>query len=73
MKKLFFKISNDIVKYCFAFFCALYAICNILFTYWINNLSYYEKSINIGINIFNIVLLICFFVYFIFIDKGKFF
>ena len=58
MKKLFFKISNDIVKYCFAFFCALYAICNILFTYWINNLSYYEKSINIGINIFNIVLLI---------------
>lgn len=73
MKKLFFKISNDIVKYCFAFFCALYAICNILFTYWINNLSYYEKSINIGINIFNIVLLICFlFILYLLIKKNFF-
>ena len=73
MKKLFFKISNDIVKYCFAFFCALYAICNILFTYWINNLSYYEKSINIGINIFNIVLLICFLCILYLLIKENFF
>ena len=73
MKELFLKISNNIVKYCFAFFCALYAISNILFTYWINNLSYYEKSINVGVNIFNVVLLVCFFLVLYFLVKKNFF
>ena len=59
MKNLFLKISNNIVKYLFTMFCILYAICNILFSYWINNVGY-EKSINIGINLLSASIFVCF-------------
>ena len=40
MKYCFFNISNSIVKYYFECFVFLYAVCNLLFAYWINNLSF---------------------------------
>lgn len=73
MKKMFFNVSNNIVKYFFTFFCLLYATCNILFTYWINNLSYYEKGISLGINIINVFLLVCFLLCLYYLIKNDFF
>lgn len=72
MKKIFFKISNNIVKYFFMFFCLLYAFCNIAFSYWINNVGY-EKSINIGVDIFSIFFLVCIMLMLYFLIKKNFF
>lgn len=72
MKNLFLKISNNIVKYLFTLFCILYATCNILFSYWINNVGY-EKSINIGINFLCAGIFICFSLVLFFLIKNDFF
>ena len=72
MKNLFLKISNNIVKYLFTMFCTLYAICNILFSYWINNVGY-EKSINIGINLLSASIFVCFLFILLVLFKYDFF
>ena len=52
--------SNNTVKRCFAIFCFLFALCNIVFTYRINNGNYTDKGIEFGINLGNIIFFILF-------------
>ncbi len=59
-KDRFFSFSNNVVKLCFSLFCFLYAIGNIFLTYRINNADYFEKGIDFGLNIVNVVLFILF-------------
>ncbi len=73
MKNLFLKLSNIIVKYCFAIFCFVYAFSNIFFTYWINNADYYEKKICFGLSVVNVILLLAFLLLLYFLIKKDFF
>ena len=73
MKNLFLKLSNIIVKYCFAIFCFIYAFANIFFTYWINNADYYEKKICFGLNVVNVILLLAILLFLYFLIKKDFF
>ena len=73
MKDKFFKLANNIVKYCFLFFVLIYACGNILFTAYIDELVSNLVEFSFGINILNILTIVLLLgLFYLFIKKDFF-
>lgn len=72
MEKLF-KISNNIVKYCFSFFIFIFSICNIFFTAKINELESNTVVFNNGLSVINIFIVLIMLLFLYILIKNNFF
>ncbi len=72
-KDRFFKLSNNIVKSCFAFFVLIYACGNILFTAHIDELKSNLVEFSIGLSILNVFIVLLLFCIFYLLIKKVFF